>query len=418
MTPDAGASRSAEKRIQQLLLLQETVKKINSILDLDQLLDEIVGDVALAFGCTRSAVLLLDETADELVIAAVRGFDNVHLKGYRFQVGGEGILGYVGATRKMYYAPNVRLDPHYTVSERSTMSEVDIPLFSRGRFIGIFNAQSPVVDAFSPEQLDLLSALADNIAIAVENARLFQHERLQNETAVREQAEARRIQRALLPSENPPVPGYDVRAICLQLSAVGGDWYDFIPLPDDRWGIVLADVSGKGTAAALLMAASRSLFRRAALGTTSAAEALTTANHALLLDLPDGRFVTLAYLVLEASRGAVKLASAGHPLPLLRRRTGDIDSVQDVAGPPLGLLKAAYQETELQMGRGDTLVLCSDGVLEARDEQGAEYGDSAVREYLRSTEVRAERMIEDVRRFTRSRSMQDDATVVTVTRTE
>ena len=416
MTGDAGATRSSDKRIQQLLLLQETVKKINSILDLDQLLDEIVGDVALAFGCTRSAILLLDEVANELVIAAVRGFDNVHLKGFRFHVGGEGILGHVGATRRMYYAPDVRLDPHYVISERSTMSEVDIPLVSRGRFIGIFNAQSPVVNAFSAEQLDLLSALADNIAIAVENARLFQHERLQNETALREQAEARRIQRALLPDANPPIPGYDVRAICLQLSAVGGDWYDFIQLNADTWGIVLADVSGKGTAAALLMAASRSLFRRAALGTTSAAETLTAANHALLLDLPDGRFVTLAYLVLDANSGAVKLASAGHPLPLLRRSTGEIEPVQDVAGPPLGLFNASYEETTAHLAPNDTLILCSDGVLEANDDARVEYGESALAEHLRSSEVRAERIIEDVRRFTQSRSMEDDATVVTVTR--
>lgn len=185
--------QSLERRIRQLLLLQETAKKVNSILDLEELLDEIVGGVAEAFGCNRTAILLKDETTDELEIIALRGFSNVHLKGYRFNIGREGIIGHVSASAKMHYAPDVRSDPYYVVSESTTLSEVDIPLISRGKFIGIFNAQSSSLDAFSPEQIELLCALADTIAIALENARLFRQERLEKEKALREQAEARQI---------------------------------------------------------------------------------------------------------------------------------------------------------------------------------------------------------------------------------
>ena len=233
----AGATNEVlERRVRQLLLLQETAKKVNSILDLEKLLDEIVGGVAEAFGCNRTAVLLKDDARNDLEMIALRGFSNVHLKGYRFKVGGEGMVGHVSATAKMRYAPDVRKDPYYVVSESTTLSEVDIPLISRGKLIGIFNAQNSAVDAFSPEQIDLLCALADNIAIAIENARLFRQERLEKEKALREQAEARHIQRALLPEQEPAISGYAIDGFCLQLNAVGGDWYDYLDLGDGLLG--------------------------------------------------------------------------------------------------------------------------------------------------------------------------------------
>ena len=160
MSTPLTADPTLERRVRQLLLLQETAKKVNSILDLEQLLDEIVGGVAEAFGCNRTAVLLKDDITNDLEMIALRGFSNVHLKGYRFKVGGEGMVGHVSATAKMRYAPDVRSDPYYVVSESTTLSEVDIPLISRGKLIGIFNAQSPSLDAFSSEQIELLRALA------------------------------------------------------------------------------------------------------------------------------------------------------------------------------------------------------------------------------------------------------------------
>lgn len=309
-----------ERRIRELLLLQETAKKVNSILDLEQLLDEIVGGVAEAFGCNRTAVLLNDESAGEMEIVALRGFSNVHLKGYRFKVGAEGIIGHVSASGTMYYAPDVRKDPYYVVSESTTLSEVDIPLITRGKLVGIFNAQTPSLDAFSPEQLELLRALADTVAIAIENARLFRHERLEKEKAQREQAEARQIQRALLPETNPTISGYSVDGLCLQLNAVGGDWYDYLRISENLWGIALGDVCGKGMAAALLMSATRSLFRTAAEGSKSPSEVLTRLNRSLMKDLPTGRFVTLVYVILDSETATVKISKCRAPVSVVYER--------------------------------------------------------------------------------------------------
>jgi sigma-B regulation protein RsbU (phosphoserine phosphatase) len=405
-----------ERRVRELLLLQETAKKVNAILDLERLLDEIVGRVAEAFGCNRTAVLLKDDSRGDMEMIALRGFSNIHLKGHRFKVGGEGIVGHVSATAKMRYAPDVRKDPYYVVSESTTLSEVDIPLISRGKLIGLFNAQSSAVDAFSPEQIELLCALADNIAIAIENARLFRQERLEKEKALREQAEARQIQRALLPAQEPPIMGYSIDGFCLQLNAVGGDWYDYLDLGDGFWGIALGDVCGKGMAAALLMSATRSLFRMAAEGLKSPSEVLVRLNQALLKDLPNGRFVTLAYAILDTRRATVKIANGGHPYPIFVSQQTTITELKSEKGFPLGLMNSEYSEVGLTLQTGDRLLMYTDGAVEAENGGGEEYGTSRLVKSLQKPGVSAHSVLTDVQEFASGGTLSDDATAIVLRR--
>ena len=405
-----------ERRVRELLLLQETAKKVNAILDLERLLDEIVGRVAEAFGCNRTAVLLKDDSRGDMEMIALRGFSNIHLKGHRFKVGGEGIVGHVSATAKMRYAPDVRKDPYYVVSESTTLSEVDIPLISRGKLIGLFNAQSSAVDAFSPEQIELLCALADNIAIAIENARLFRQERLEKEKALREQAEARQIQRALLPAQEPQIMGYSIDGFCLQLNAVGGDWYDYLDLGDGFWGIALGDVCGKGMAAALLMSATRSLFRMAAEGLKSPSEVLVRLNQALLKDLPNGRFVTLAYAILDTRRATVKIANGGHPYPIFVSQQTTITELKSEKGFPLGLMNSEYSEVGLTLQTGDRLLMYTDGAVEAENGGGEEYGTSRLVKSLQKPGVSAHSVLTDVQEFASGGTLSDDATAIVLRR--
>jgi len=402
--------------VEQLLLLQETAKKVNSILDLEELLDEIVGRVAEAFGCNRTAVLLKDDARNDLEMIALRGFSNIHLKGYRFKIGGEGMVGHVSATAKMRYAPDVRNDPYYVVSESTTLSEVDIPLISRGKLIGIFNAQSSAVDAFAPEQIDLLCALADNIAIAIENARLFRQERQEKEKAIREQAEARQIQRALLPEREPVISGYAIDGFCLQLSAVGGDWYDYLDLGDGFWGIALGDVCGKGMAAALLMAATRSLFRMAAEGLKSPAEVLMRLNQSLIKDLPEGRFVTLVYLVLDSDGETLTIANGGHTYPLSVGEKGDVTELQTEKGLPLGLMDSEYSEIRLSFRPHNRVVIYTDGAAEAMNVKGEEYGTSRLVKSLQKPGVSAKSVLAEVQEFASEGMLSDDATAIVLRR--
>src|ERR1700682_5422915 len=242
-----------------------------------------------------------------MVMAGVHGC-RVHSKGHRLKIGKEGVVGYVASPGQMRYAPDVRKDEYYTSCEQATLSEVAIPLHVGERLIGVFTASHPELDAFPRQQLRILQALCEDVAVAVHNARRFELERAEREVMTSEAQEARIIQQALFPKCSPYIPGFVVSGLSVPARAVGGDWFDFIPFPDGRWGLVLADVSGKGTAAALLMSATRGVLRSLAEACCTPSEVLQRLNRLLVEDLPPARFVTMVYAVLDPEKRTLTLA--------------------------------------------------------------------------------------------------------------
>ena len=296
-----------------LLLLHRAAREMGSILDLELLIERIVHDVSRWFGILEANVYLRE--GKDMTLAAVHGC-SVHHKGHALPLG-TGIVGHVALTGRMHYARDVRTDPYYLPCEPDTRSEVGIPLKVEGELIGVFTASHPDVDAFCEEKLQLLQALGCHIEVAVQNARLFREQRLARQRMDREAQEARQIQEALFPKSSPLVPGYKITGFSLSAGAVGGDWYDFSPLSQDRWGLVLADASGKGTAAALMMSAARGILRSLAENCAQPGEVLDCLNRLLLNDFPIGRFVTMLYAVLDPAARTLTIANAGHPWPLL-----------------------------------------------------------------------------------------------------
>ena len=342
--------------VQELFLLQRVAQRINSTLDIDALLEDIVNDVAQTFGCSRSAVLLKDDKTNELIIVAVRGWTiNYHLKGERFKIGEFGMVGHVGATGETYYAPDVTVDPFYQVSEDLTRSEVDIPLKSHGQLIGVFNAQHNELNGFSPSRIQLLEALAGHIATAIENARMFQRERMEKERMIRELSEAQRIQLSLFPGQSPTIPRFAVNGLCLPCQEVGGDWYDYIPLQDGRLAVVLADVSGKGMGAALLMSSTRTVLRLVAESGLPPGEVLSRVNSILLKDFPTAKFVTMVYGLLDPRNRTVFFANAGHLHPLFVDSSG-AHFLETDAGLPLGIRQGFFSARSIEMTVGSRLV--------------------------------------------------------------
>src|SRR5271156_606591 len=218
----APVSAMSPDLLQELQRLQKTAQKITSILDLDQLIENVVNDVAHSFGCVEASVYLHDEEHGEMVMAGVHGC-SVNHKGYRLKIGKEGMVGYVASTGQMRYAPDVREDQYYIGCEAATLSEVAIPLHVGEKLVGVFTASHPELDAFPRQQLRILRALCDHIAIAVNNARRFQSERAEREIMNREALEAQAIQQALLPKSSPYIPGFMVSGLSVPVSAVGGD---------------------------------------------------------------------------------------------------------------------------------------------------------------------------------------------------
>lgn len=411
-----GTSRvlELEQRLRQLTLLQDAVRKINSTLDLDQLLNEIVIDLAAAFGCNHTALLLFDEPSGELEIIAIHGFSDLK-KGYRFKPGKRGMVAQVAVTGQPMYAPDVSNNTHYFHCESVTRSEIAIPLLCKGRLIGVMDAQSPRLDGFSSDQLQLLTAFADSIASAIENARLFRTERLQKERILSEQDEARVIQSALLPSSDPTLAGYKIEGSCLQVRAVGGDWYDYVPLDQHRIGIVLGDVCGKGMAAALLMSATRSIVRRNIAAGVGPADVLRRVNTSLRDDFPPGRFVTLIYAVLNGEQHTLTFSSAGH-LPPLMRRGGCFSCIPTEAGFPLGIFDSDFSEATVEMDPGSTVLFYTDGIVETVDLAGNEYGIERLSAALDEASPCARMLTEDAIRYSGGQNLVDDATVVLVRR--
>src|SRR5216110_614997 len=411
--PDHLATRDLQfHQVEDLLRMQKAAQKITSILDLDQLIDKVVHEIATSFGCLEANIYLHDEPRAELILAGVCGC-TTHEKGQILKVGKDGMVGHVAATGKMRYAPDVRRDPYYIACEESTLSEVAIPLVVDNRLVGVFTASHPELNAFPPEQLRLLQALCNHVAVAVQNARLFQRERQERERMSREAHEARVIQQALFPKSSPYVPGFAITGLSIPAGAIGGDWYDFIPFADGCWGLVLADVSGKGTAAALLMSATRGMLRSLADTCGSPAEVLGKLNRLMVEDFPPGRFVTLVYAVLDPANRTLKYASAGH-LPPLLVEGGEARFLQSERGTPLGLVAGEFSETTVELPKGSRLLFYSDGITEATGIAEGEYGAQRLQEHFLQSDASPESVLEDVRSFANGIGLRDDATVILV----
>jgi sigma-B regulation protein RsbU (phosphoserine phosphatase) len=406
------AAEASALKLAELVRLQKSAQRITATLNLDEIIERIVSEISTSLGCVEINLYLHLPEQGELMLAGVRGC-SVHDKGHRLKVGTEGMVGYVAATRQMRYAPDVSRDQYYMACEPDTRSEVAIPLQVEGDLVGVFTASHCELDAFSPAQLRLLQGLCSHVAVAVQNSRRFHDEHKQRERMTREAEEARAIQEALLPRSSPLIPGFCVTGLSLPAGAVGGDWYDFIPLSDGRWGLVLADVSGKGTAAALLMSATRGMLRSLARSGSGPGEVLTRLNNMLVDDFPSGRFVTMVYAELDPATRILRVANAGHLPPLLVEPSGH-RWIANEEGLPLGVATSKFSETEITLGEHSRIAFYSDGITEAALDSGEEYGSERLRAQLQSPDSSLETLLADVKKFVNGTGLRDDATVIMV----
>jgi len=414
VTPPSNAPQLNLDQVEDLLKLQKAAQKISSILDLDRLVDKVVNEVARSFGCLESDIYLHNQERGELSLVCAHGCTGCELCGPRHSLKiGKGMVGYVASTGQMHYAPDVRQDPYYIGCEESTLSEVAIPLHVEGQLVGVFTASHNELDAFNPCQLRLLQAMCSDVAVAVHNARRFQQELRQREQLSGEAREARLIQQALLPKASPSIPGFTVSGLSIPVGAVGGDWYDFIPMDQGRWGLVLADVSGKGTAAALLMSATRGMLRSLVEAACTPAEVLAKLNRLLVEDFPAGRFVTMVYAVLDPAKRTLTFANAGHLRPLLMG-SNSAQFLDVERGIPLGLGSGDFSEVEVKLPVGFRLVLYSDGITEAENPAGEEYGVLRLQQHFSRPGASAESLLDDVRSFADGAGLRDDASVILV----
>lgn len=305
-----------------------------------------------------------------------------------------------------------------------THSSLLVQLKSKGELLGILSLGVRMADRLTPLEREALENAAAQLALVIENTkllrRLVEHERLRAELAV-----AAEVQRNLLPAAGPTLAGIDLCGFCQPASQVGGDYYDFVPLPNDRLGICIADVAGKGISAALLMSVVQASLRSqlfSAPDDTSVAGVVTMLNRLICSSISSSRYVTCFYGQLDAARRSFRFVNAGHNPPLLYRRDSAGHSFQTLSsdGIVLGMFpEAGFTEGEASLRPGDVIVAYTDGVTEAMSASHEEFSEARLREAIAEASHQSAKQIlanilSRVAAWSQGASQHDDITVVIV----
>jgi sigma-B regulation protein RsbU (phosphoserine phosphatase) len=360
-----------------LSLLYEVSREITSILDREELLRRVAQRVKKLVNYHVFSVMLWDERTQHLETAFTMRYGDAIPARMRIPLH-QGLTGAAASERRPVRVSDTRQDPRFLGCEVemgvSVRSELVVPLLIRDRLIGVLDLESAETHAFTAEHERMLATLASYIAIALENARLYEDARKTERRLHDDLSTAREIQRALLPSGAREVPGLDLAAGYCSARELGGDFYDFLPYGKGRLAVALGDVSGKGTAAAL--------FGSLAIGTMREhivehpcppPEMLALLNRRLHGAHLDSRFIAMAFGVYDAGERRLTLANAGAPYPVLLR-DGKAKQIR-IAGVPLGLFSdTEYDEIVIELRPGDVVLLASDGILESEDAAQVEFG--------------------------------------------
>ncbi len=289
-------------------------------------------------------------------------------------------------------------------------------------------ANGPKGVPFSQGDFVVFKSIAEQSAFALYNAIIYseanEKKRLDHDLEI-----ARDIQRVLLPAEPPAVNGFQISALNIPAGQVSGDYFDYIQVDDERLGVAIADVSGKGVPASLIMAICRSVLRSEATRNPSPADVLQRVNRQLYPDIKEDMFISMAYLVLDHARSSVTLARAGHDAPLLFKQASQIVEKIKPPGMVVGIDSGSVfdritNDFNVPIERGDCLLLYTDGVTEALDSVGDEFGPERMIESVRASAANGDdakqiirRVIDDVRNFAGSAPQNDDITLIAIRKT-
>jgi sigma-B regulation protein RsbU (phosphoserine phosphatase) len=412
---NARLFQKVRAQAETLLVLNEVSREISSILDVEELLRRAAELVKRVIDYQIVSIMLYDE---EQKVFRHR-LDVKH--GQRVQgklrvAATEGIVGAAATLREPVLVPDVTTDPRYLLVNPETRSELAIPMIFKGKVIGVLDLESPQLHYFTEEHVQTLTILAANLAVSLENARLYEQLARDEARMERDLQAAKRIQGALL----RPVPaddyGLDVAARYLSAREVCGDLYDFLRYGPQQLGIALGDVSGKGTAAALYGAVSIGIMRSLAPQKLQPAEMLRQMNQLVGERRIEGRFMTACFATWQKGRQKLRVANAGQSQPLLYK-DGRCDRIE-LTGFPLGIFEdVTYDEWGVTLETGDILVFHSDGIAETYNSEGQLFGNERLRKLIEqhheiSAAEMADRVLNEVDWFSQSAPLSDDRTLV------
>jgi sigma-B regulation protein RsbU (phosphoserine phosphatase) len=358
-------------------LLAEIGREVAALLDLDQLLARIAQLAKRVIDYRTFGILLLNDSTNELEMkVAVQYGEKVTLPKVPL---GEGLVGYAALHREAVLVPDVSKDPRYIRVVDDVRSELAIPMLLKDRCVGVFDLESPELDAFVKRDIEILTLLASQAAVAIENARLYEEVSVNEARLEKELQFAKRVQAALLPTQLPKrLKGVDVAAQFAPARELGGDFHDFLMPESNTLIVALGDVSGKGVPAALYsvfageLVRGRTFRRRFMPEGSTPSKVLMSINTILHERQLEEYYCTLCYAVFDMRRRTMTMSNSGLPYPV--RVTGDEASFIKLPGVPLGsFVGTQYDEVSYPLSSGDLFVFCSDGVSEAMNERNQEF---------------------------------------------
>ena len=403
------------RQAQTLRILNEISRDLTSILNLDELLKRVGELISRVIDFQMFSVLLLDESGQKLTHRfSMRFNENVQLK-HDIPLG-RGLVGAAALQKEPVLVPDVLRDERYIRLNPETRSELCVPLIYKEQVIGVLDLEHTRRGYFNEDNMRTIVTLAAQIAIAIENARLYERIAREEQRMERDLAMAREVQQHLLPPCCPVMQNAEIAAMFRPAHAIGGDIYDFLNYSGGRVGIAVGDVSGKGAPAALFAALVGGILRSTAGIEPSPSEMLNSINLNLNERKIDAHFVSMIFAVWDDEHRTIQIANSGQPRPMYVH--GGRPQIVEAAGIPLGLLEDnEYDEVTIHAQPGDTFVFFSDGIIDAVNREGEQFGRPRVDEVVaKNSDLSAEALIaaifKAVRKFSDGVSSYDDETVV------
>jgi len=375
-------TQQSDDRLATLYRISQT---FNSSLDLEEVLSRVIDEVIDITHGERGFIMLCEPNGS-MAFKAARGLDHKTIESPEFQVS-RGVVERVANEGKSILTSDAQteewLSSRESVRVLNLRAILAVPMILKDECKGVVYVDNRIqTGIFSPKDIELLEGIASSAAIAIENARLYlvavEKGRLERELQV-----AREVQSNLIPQSTPDLPGWEFSALWKPARQVSGDFFDFIPLPEDRLGIVIADVTDKGMPAALFMAHARSIVRASVMSPFQPAETIASANHLICTDPTEGMFVSLFYGQLDPAKGEIIFVNGGHNPPLHYR--ADSGKLVELArtGFPLGIEDGSeYGQGVAQIQSEDILLLYTDGVTEAMNHAGDLFETHRLRQIL------------------------------------
>jgi len=412
----AGEVKSYIHRLESLI---DASKHLNTTFNLEELLSIILHLATRNLNAERGTIYLIDENTKELWSKVLKGEGLVEI---RLPIG-TGISGTVAQTGETINLKDASKDQRFYagVDKKSgfrTKTMLCMPMKNRhGKIVGVFQIINKKRGNFDQQDELFLKAFSEHAALAIENARLYQAS-MESERVQKELQIAGDIQQRLLPKEIVPIPHYEVSAAAQPCTSVGGDFYDVISLGNNRYAFVMADVTGKGVPAALLVSTLHASLRAYIQSDTNLSDLTAKLNNLVFENSPAERFITFFIMILDCVKHSLTYVNAGHNFPyLLRQQTQDVVELE-ASGLPLGMVdNVQYESKQIDLGPNDVLALYTDGVTEAMDKSKQQYSEERLKQTLLNSIVGAanqirDNVLQDVREFIGKEPPSDDLTLL------